>query len=360
MMSRRHPYAGLPEFQFWKTASGAQNGAELDPIVETSFKIRPDERVVTAGSCFAQHVARHLVQAGFCHHVTEPGHPIIPQKLRAEFNYGVFSARYGNIYTARQLHQLLLRAYGKFEPVETCWTHPQGGVVDQFRPQIQPGGFVHAEELELDRAQHLAAVRRAVEELDVFVFTLGLTEAWLDRRDGAVFPLAPGVAGGQYDERRHVFRNFGADEVTADLNASFALIRRRNPRARFLVTVSPVPLNATALHQHVWTSTTYSKAVLRVAAEQVCGAWDDTDYFPSYEIITAPHVRGRYYGPDHRSVTEAGVRHVMRLFLAHYGTGVAAGKPPSAPVPEPAEDAHTTEMERVIQVLCDEESISAN
>ena len=65
--------------------------------------------------------------------------------------------------------------------------------------------------------------------MDVFVFTLGLTEAWIDRRDGAVFPLAPGVAAGRYDPDIHRFQNFGAAEVVEDLNRSVEAIRALNP-----------------------------------------------------------------------------------------------------------------------------------
>jgi hypothetical protein len=356
-MSRRgHPYIGKPDFQFWKSASGVRDLADLDPVTRPSFRIAPDDLVVTAGSCFAQHVARHLVKAGFKHHVTETGHPLIGKTERDAFNYGVFSARYGNLYTARQLLQLLQRAYGLFTPLEQAWPAAGGAVVDPFRPQIQPKGFIHAEELAADREQHLAAVRTAIEEMDVFVFTLGLTESWRDRRDGAVYPLAPGVAGGTFDESIHEFHNFDASETAADLNEAFGMIRERNPRVRFLVTVSPVPLNATALPRHVWVSTAYSKAVLRVAAEQVCSSWDRTDYFPSYEIITSPHVRGRYYAADGREVVEAGVEHVMRVFLKHYGS---ADEDTQEDVQmQPPEDSHLAEMERIVRVLCDEEAIS--
>jgi GSCFA family len=357
MNDPRHPYLGKPDFQFWKRAPGHDDPAALDPVVRTSFRIRTRDRVVTAGSCFAQHVARHLVMAGLNHHVTEPGHPMLPAGIRAEFNYGVFSARYGNLYTARQLHQLLARAYGQFEPAADFWDRADGRVADPFRPQIQPKGFVSRTEAGLDRTQHLAAVRRAIEEMDVFVFTLGLTEAWVDQHDGTVFPLAPGVAAGRYDPRIHHFRNFGCAEVIEDLNRSIEFIRARNPRVRILLTVSPVPLNATALERHVLVSTTYSKSVLRVAAEEICATWPEVEYFPSYEIITAPQVRGRYYAADARAVLEEGVRHVMGVFFRHY-TSVAPAEGAPPPSVLPPVDRHLAEMEQVIQTLCDEEAIS--
>lgn len=272
-------------------------------------------------------------------------------------NYDLFSARYGNIYTARQLRQLVERAYGRFEPISRAWRRPDGMFVDPFRPNVEPEGFVSEAELEFDRRHHLSAVRRAFEEADVFVFTLGLTEAWVDRRDEAVFPLAPGVSGGEFDGDIHAFRNFGVSETTDDMRAAIASIRQENPRIKILLTVSPVPLNATFERRHVLQSTAYSKAVLRVAAQQLCDALDGVDYFPSYELITSPHCSGTYFVGDKRTIDESGVEHVMETFFSHYAP---AGSSTVAAVPEPAEGRDRQErMERLVEVLCDEAAIPA-
>lgn len=273
-----HPYLGLPDHQFWKNEPAIRNPLLFDPVVRTSFTLTAADAIVTAGNCFAQHVAKHLSCSGFGVLVTERAHPIVPAGIAAECNYGMFSARYGNIYTARQLHQLLLRAFGEFTPIEGAWRGKGGSFVDPLRPQIQPGDFASEAELQDDCARHLAAVRAAVEGLTVFVFTRGLTEAWEDVRDGTVFPLAPGVAGGVFRAQDFRFHNFDVAETAEDLRWSLELIRARNPAARFIVTVSPVPLNATAEDRHAWVSTTLSKAVLRVAAEQVCAALSLCDY----------------------------------------------------------------------------------
>ena len=351
-----HPYKGLPDRQFWKKEAGLSNPEALDPVAPAGFRISGKDRVVTAGSCFAQHVARALTQAGFRHHVTERAHPIIPKKLAEAHNYGMFSARYGNVYTARQLRQLINRAYGAFTPRAEVWPAETGqGVVDPFRPQIQPGGFLDASELAVDLRQHLAAARQAFEEMDVFIFTLGLTEAWVDRRDGAVFPLAPGVAGGAYPNAEVAFCNFDEAAVYEDLLAALRFLRMRRPNLRIVLTVSPVPLNATFEDRHVLLSTTWSKAVLRLAAEKCCNAIPNCYYFPSYEIITSPHVSGQYYASDRREVTANGVAHVMRLFLKHVATE-AAGAGPTASVE--LANAHHAKMERTVDLLCDEASIS--
>ena len=347
-----HPYERQAPHAFWRAAVAGLPVDDVDPVVSTPFTISSQDAVVTAGSCFAQHIARYLRRAQLNYLVTETAHPMVPADAAAEFGYGVFTARYGNIYTARQLLQLLLRAYGRFQPVEEAWETAGGRVVDPLRSNIQPGGFLSRRELDVDRRDHLAAVRKAFETLDVFAFTLGLTECWLDRRDGSAFPLCPGVSAGRFDERIHELVNFGIDEVVADLCQFVDELRRINPLSRIVLTVSPVPLVATATDQHVLAATTYSKAVLRVAAEQVVGRYANVAYFPSYEIITGLFSRGRYFADDLRSVTEAGVSHVMSVFMRHF-VGASAPIASVAPIPS-APDSSLALLQEVARVNCDE------
>jgi len=299
-----------------------------------------------------------MSQSGYNHYITEPAHPIVMKDAARKYNYGLFSARYGNIYTARQLLQLLQRAYGSFVPIESAWPGPnEKGVVDPFRPQIHPGGFLNENELQADRAHHLACVRDAIEKMDVFVFTLGLTETWVDSRDGAVFPLAPGVAGGTYDPSLVKFENYDEVQSFEDLREALSLIRSINPKVRIILTVSPVPLNATYEDRHVLLSTTWSKAVLRIAAEKATRELSDCVYFPSYEIITSPHVRGEYYEDDCREVRQKGVDHVMRLFLRHFADQKAEDvQVRTAPRVTGAAN-HMDDMEDKVELLCDEAAI---
>ena len=139
-------------------------------------------------------------------------------------------------------------------------------------------------------------------------------------------------------------------EVVDDLNAFLTELRAVNPKARLILTVSPVPLAATAEPRHVWTSTTLSKAVLRVAAEQIAQL-PDVIYFPSYEVITSPAARGAYFEQDLRSVSANGVDHVMRLFFRHL-----VEQDPSGALMDVAvqRDVFMEQATRAVEVLCDE------
>ncbi len=302
------------------------------------------------GSCFAQHLARNLASLGLNYYITERAPMAMSEAEAALYNYSVFSARFGNVYTVRQGLQLFERAFGFFRPEENFWT-VAGGFVDPFRPSINPTPFATPEAVIADQENHLSCVRQMFERTDWLIFTLGLTEAWRSIADGAVYPLAPGVAGGEFSPDHHEFFNSSAAENSRDLSLLIDHIRRINPTCRVILTVSPVPLIATYEPTHVWTATTYSKAVLRVAAEEAARMCQQVFYFPSYEIITSPAAGGAYYADDLRQVTDLGVKHVMRSFKKNFIFDENSGLNKSAPVVVPANSRTFRE------VICDEELI---
>ena len=341
-----HPYRGLPAQQFWSTAIAPVAAAELDPVAAVKFTFSPRESVAAAGSCFAQHIATHLQSSGYNFLRTEA--PLSPADP-------VFSARYGNIYTVRQLAQLIAEAYGLRRPAIRAWQRPDGRFIDPLRPQLYKEGFAAEADVIAARREHLAAVRRVFQECNVFVFTLGLTEAWL-APDGSALPVPAAVLGIDLGEGASTFHNFTVAEMRQDMDAFLASLAEVNPAARVILTVSPVPLVATYMPSHVLVSNTYSKAALRVLADETAAAHAHVMYFPSYEIITAPQVRGAYFEPDLRSVTPEGVGHVMRIFAAHM-MSEANSTPTGAPAAQPAAISETARARyaALADALCDEE-----
>ena len=91
-------------------------------------------------------------------------------------------------------------------------------MIDPFRPGLRYHALTDRK-FDLLDAQHLRAVRRVFEEAQVFIFTLGLTEALVSQLDGAVFPACPGTIAGTFEEPLDAFVNFSVDEVTSDLDA---------------------------------------------------------------------------------------------------------------------------------------------
>jgi hypothetical protein len=102
------------------------------------------------------------------------------------------------------------------------------------------------------------------------------------------------------------------DEMVADLRQLLLEARRVNPTLKLILTVSPVPLAATATDEHVALANTVAKASLRLAAAALARE-PGVYYFPAYEIITAPGQD--YFAADRRSIREEGIDRVMELFF---------------------------------------------
>ena len=316
MTTRQHPYSDQSPHAFWRTAVADRAPGEITGWYRPKFDIT-GMKIATAGSCFAQHIGRALKAAGYPFIDAEPPPPELSPEHWQKFGFGMYSARYGNVYTSRQMLQLYLRALGALKPKLTSWPH-KDGVVDPFRPTIEPEPFESVEELEADRRAHLKRVRSIVRQADLFIFTLGLTEYWCSSNDGAALPLAPGVAGGVFDPDAYRFHNLSTREVVADMESLFAKMRRRNPGMHFMLTVSPVPLAATATEDHVIVATTHSKAILRAACGELVSRHDFVDYFPSFEIISSHPMRGQFFEANGRDVTRHGVAHVMKQFFGEH------------------------------------------
>lgn len=312
-----HPYLNLSPKQFWSSGMIAPAPGHVDPVFESFAQISKTDRIGTMGSCFAQHISASLSRNGFNYYVTETAPSGMNSDDAKKKNYGVFSARYGNVYTTRQALQLFERSFGLKDYETHIWQH-HDHFVDAFRPNIQSGGFASKDVLLKDRVHHLKCVKQVFNDCDWFVFTLGLTEAWESKSDHAIFPLAPGVHGGNFDPSLHAFVNFKTHEVIQDLSTLVEHIQSVNKSVQIILTVSPVALMATYEKRHVLASNTYSKSVLRVAAEEVSSTFKNVYYFPSFEIINSPANQCRYIDNDLRSVKSIGVSHVMRIFRQHF------------------------------------------
>ncbi len=149
-----HPYRNLPPPAFWKSGVA---GAVPTGIYQRKWPIGHSTGIATAGSCFAQHIGRRLRQNGFRVLDQEPAPAYLPPRLHHLFGYGIYSARYGNIYTMRQMLQLARAAFGEFDSGEIVWRGPAGRFHDALRPGVEPEGLDSPEEVISHRDQHLRA-----------------------------------------------------------------------------------------------------------------------------------------------------------------------------------------------------------
>lgn len=325
----KNPYTKLPASAYWRTgvARHSGKGKPLEGLWTPGAGIAATDRFLTVGSCFAQHIGRALDQAGLDRMIVEKAPPMLDEAEQREFGYGLFSFRIGNVYTTAMLLQWLRWVQDPTSEDQEVW-EDDGAFYDPVRPGIEPGGFETLEELRDARRATIAAMRRGIESADVLVFTLGLTEGWENAATGLVYASCPGTQAGSFDPDRHVFRNAGITRIASELDRIRTILRDLNPGLRMLLTVSPVPLVATAQPgRHVLVSTVHSKSVLRAVAGEMAAAHEDVDYFPSYELVSHPALGLDMFEADRREVSKPAVGFVMRHFLAGLGVDAQAVAP---------------------------------
>lgn len=340
---RAHPYRDLDPACYWKETVPSRNCLEIDNWYRRKFSIN-GLSISSAGSCFAQHIGRALRENGFEYVDVEPAPNFLLPESHHDYGFGIYSARFGNIYTSRQLLQLLQRSLGLFEPEDAIW-QKDDGFVDALRPTIEPEPADRRDDIVDSRTRHLAAVERMFRLSNVFIFTMGLTETWVSTIDGTAYPVAPGVSGGKYDPARYSFKNLSHADVYGDMQEFVELARSINPSLKIILTVSPVPLMATATEDNVIVASSYSKSVLRAVAGQLKAEHDFIDYFPSFEIVGSHTMRGQFFNPDGRTVSQYGVAHVMKQFFAEH-------VPPAIDIDERPRSVDPDD------VVCDEELLN--
>lgn len=340
-----NPYINLDDIAYWKLAVAEKNCLETSGFWQPKFEILKTHTVATYGSCFAQHIGRAMRARGYKWLITEHPPGGFSDANKQKYNYDVFSSRTANIYTTSLLLQWLSWSTDRSLVPTEIWKEGDR-FIDPFRPKIEPNGFKSVEELNESRNVALDSFYKSIVRADVFVFTLGLTERWFNSEHGYEYPMCPGTAAGEFDEKSHQFEMMNFEQVRINLTESIAIMTKLNPKLKFILTVSPVPLTATYSKKHVAVATIASKSILRAVAEDIHMSSENIDYFPSYELITSPIFGGIFYEPNKRSVASAGVNFVMTNFFNSFDDTVTS-------------DSMEESMDISSDVACEEELLEA-
>ncbi len=249
--------------------------------------ITPDTQITAFGSCFAQNISNWLVKRNFRvltgsdtpsdAYVVKMGEGMVNSfVIRQQFEWAWENKRFeGELW-----HGYDATSYG-------------------YDPEVQ------------------AQTRAIFDTTDVFILTFGLSEVWYDAPSGNVFWRT--IPKDAYDPERHKFRVSTVEENRDNLEAIYQLIRKHRPDAKIIFTLSPIPLSATFRDNSCISSNTVSKAVLRVAIDEVVRAHHDEGalyYWPSYEIVT--DVFRMPLMEDRRHVVRPVLDYIMIEFEHHW------------------------------------------
>jgi len=275
------------------------------------FSINENSKVFTMGSCFAREIDKVLVVNGF--DVTSRSSTLSKVAERTGADESLY-----NKYTIHSIVNELRWALDPAHPYdperalvrisEDNWTDPQ------------LGGNVFASSYESMckfRASYCDSISRA-KNADVIIITLGLVEAWYDKQSELYLNLPPHPRALTRFPNRFELRVLDYNEILSKLDELHSIIERFcKPSVKILITVSPVPLEATFRNQDVLIANTYSKAVQRAAVEQFIYQHDNIDYFPSFECVALGNPNHNWSG-DYRHVNPHVVRLIMGTVMSKY------------------------------------------
>lgn len=280
------------------------------PFVKRYPIVNKTTPIGSAGSCFAQEIAKVFQEEGYNYIIEErnddPSAGMIVDNYKIGDKHAIACANYGILFNTPSFRQLAERAFATKPTQQILFQRDDGLWLDPYRENV---GFYNQQAYKNDYQNHLDATRRALEKCEVFIITLGLNECW-ELYDGSVLSRNPQKQ--IYALVKH--KTLTTQENIDNIQAFFDTVKKYNPNFKLIITVSPIPFLATGHgeEQHVITANTHSKSVLRVAAHELVENNDDMYYLPSYELVT--QCIKDPWQEDDRHVTVDTVKQVVNLF----------------------------------------------
>lgn len=270
------------------------------PNVAPSFQIALGSSVFTIGSCFARNVEEELLARGLT--VPTAAFSASQDEVPGRPN------RVLNQYNPATMLQCI-----KGDVEGGLYAVGDGLVADCL---LSTGRKPVTMDRALERRAEVTKLYRdGLAASDTVVITLGLVETWMDLEAGVYLNDTPPPALVREMPDRFAFRRLSVTDCVAMLTEMLELLTHDRDR-KVLLTVSPVPMRVTFADTDAVAANGYSKAVLRVAAEEVCAQFAGVDYFPSFESVTTAGFRAM--GQDNVHVKPATVARIVDHMLDLY------------------------------------------
>ena len=149
---------------------------------------------------------------------------------------------------------------------------------------------------------------KALHDAELVILTFGT--AWVYEREGKVVANCHKQPAKEFERRR-----LSVEEIVERYRTLFEGVLRDK---RVILTVSPVRHLGDGLQEN-----SLSKAILRLAVEELVAKYENAHYFPSYEILIDDLRDYRYYADDLAHPSKMAVEYVWERFCEYALTGKA-------------------------------------
>ncbi|GAB3273136.1 GSCFA domain-containing protein [Larkinella harenae] len=226
--------------------------------------IRPDARIVTLGSCFAEVLGRQL----------------------ADNKIEVLSNPFGTLFNPVSIDKLLRVALLDAEPDPDLYVERDGLWFHYDFHSTFWGAS--REELRRRLVECLKQTGQALKEANWLVLTLGTAVVYRHREAGKVVANCHKMPGFLFEKYLYAY-----EHVQSTLNGLVKTLKWANPNLQLLLTVSPVRHTKDSLPLNQ-----VSKSTLRTISHELTVWHEQVHYFPAYEIMMDDLRDYRFYEAD--------------------------------------------------------------
>lgn len=285
-------------------------GNPIEPVCRPAFEPRftfgAGTAVFTIGSCFARNIEEYLARLGLV--VPTRDFSVPPEETPGGGrDNGIL-----NKYTPYSILNELSFVAGDI-PLENALYEVRGKFVDLQLPSAAPVSYERA----VARRNEIKSLFLRGLDCEAVVVTLGLVEGWYDRKRKIHLTRMPPVPLIRAEPKRFFFHQMSVDETLSTTREIITRLNASGSAKKILMTTSPVPMERTFTSDDVIVANTYSKSILRVAAQAARDAFDNVDYVPTYEMV-AMSDRQLAWKDDQRHVRDDFVGEIVREVAARY------------------------------------------
>lgn len=253
---------------------------ELTPA-RSAFPIRATDRILTAGSCFADSIGSRLT----------------------ENKFSVWSNKLGAVYNPLSIHQLLQLFLGRQLPSPQSYLENEG---IWFNYDLHSStSAATKEELEIKIRDSVVEGNSFLKSANRVIITYGTAFVYRLKTSGQVVANCHKVPSG----------NFAKDFLTEEeIRKSFQIfydqLKQINLNCKIILTVSPVRHIKDTLELNA-----VSKSILRLACHSLTNQFSDVEYFPAYEILLDDLRDYRFYKTDRLHPTDEAIEYIWEKFI---------------------------------------------
>jgi hypothetical protein len=274
-----------------------------------------DAAVFAMGSCFAREIEAALIRQG--------GNVVsVDESIQIdEFRDGDGKIRNGffHRFTPRSIWQEFMWCFDQLDNWETeslITGHGDNNRTDLNYWRVK--GENNSLKAVLTRRKIAKELVRTAAKANIIILTLGLVEAWFHKPSGLYANCIDPKALARHSDEFELHLLDLPDTVQC-LEEIYTLLHDKHETGNFrlIITVSPVPLLSTFTTEDVVIANATSKAILRASAAEFVSRHKDTDYFPSYEMVSYS-ARELAWRPDQIHVNSDMVSHIVSTFCKTY------------------------------------------